>query len=208
MGYGIGHIDGSGVWRWQLMFLILGAVTSGYGLVLVAALPDSPAKAVFLSERERAIAVQRTLKNKTGVLDAGSFRWDQAFQALRDPQTWLLVLYTVSMNLANGVLQRLVFWQGNAQLTTTVSVDPHRWIRVLDVRITSPPDARRRDRDNLPGPRVRGVYLRTVDTDHHDGIQHGLFDGRDDSDVEIRSDAESGQTVCTGAFVGVCDQHS
>lgn len=104
IAYGIGTINTSVVAHWKLLFLILGAITSFYGLVLLALLPDSPTKAVFLKPNERAIAVQRTLKNKTGVMDNGVFRWPQAVQALRDPQMWLLVLNSFASNLANGGL--------------------------------------------------------------------------------------------------------
>ena len=51
---------------------------------------------------ERAIAVRRTLKNKTGVMDNDSFVWKQVWMALKDPQTWCLVLYTFCVNLCNG----------------------------------------------------------------------------------------------------------
>ncbi|CAG7965821.1 unnamed protein product [Penicillium olsonii] len=104
IAYGIGTIETSVISHWKLLFLILGAITSFYGIVLFAMLPDSPAKAIFLKPNERAIAVQRTLKNKTGVMDTGVFKWSQAFQALRDPQTWLLVLNSFTSNLANGGL--------------------------------------------------------------------------------------------------------
>lgn len=90
--------------HWKLLFLILGAITSFYGLVLLVLLPDSLTKAVFLQPNERALAVQRTLKNKTGVMDTGVFRWSQAVQALKDPQMWLLVLNSFASNLANGGL--------------------------------------------------------------------------------------------------------
>lgn len=103
ISYGIGHISAS-VAHWQLIFLILGAVTSGYGVILFILLPDSPAKALFLNKKERAIAVQRTLENKTGLLDFESFQWNQIRQAFLDPQIWLLVLYTFCSNLANGGL--------------------------------------------------------------------------------------------------------
>ncbi len=103
VSYGIGRIDSS-VTSWKLLFIILGAVTSGYGLLLLALLPDSPAKAIFLRKRERAVAVYRTLENKTGVMDFGSFKWKQARQAVLDPQTWFLVLSTTACNLANGGL--------------------------------------------------------------------------------------------------------
>ena len=104
IAYGIGTINASVIAHWKLLFLILGAITSFYGIVLFAMLPDSPAKAIFLEHNERAIAVQRTLKNKTGVMDTGVFKWSQALQALKDPQTWLLVLNSFTSNLANGGL--------------------------------------------------------------------------------------------------------
>jgi MFS family permease len=103
VSYGIGHI-GSSIPSWKLIFIILGAITSAYGLVLLVLLPDSPAKAKFLREKERAIAVHRTLENKTGVMDFGSFKWSQAQQAVLDPQTWFLFLSTFACNLANGGL--------------------------------------------------------------------------------------------------------
>lgn len=103
ISYGIGHV-GASVAHWQLIFLILGAVTSGYGIILLILLPDSPAKAIFLNKKQRAIAVQRTRENKTGLLDFDYFRWHQVRQAFLDPQVWLLVLYTFTSNLANGGL--------------------------------------------------------------------------------------------------------
>ena len=57
---------------------------------------------LFLNKTERAIAVQRTLKNKTGVMDNDSFVWKQVWMAIKDPQTWCLVLYTFCVNLCNG----------------------------------------------------------------------------------------------------------
>ncbi|KAJ5652911.1 hypothetical protein N7507_010337 [Penicillium longicatenatum] len=101
IAYGIGHINAS-IAHWKLMFLILGAITSAYGVILSFLLPDSPIKVVFLSPNERAIAVQRTLKNKTGILDNGEFKWSQARDAFTDPQVWLLVLNSFTSNLCNG----------------------------------------------------------------------------------------------------------
>lgn len=102
VAYGIGSIEIHTITNWQLIFLILGAVTSGLGFWLGALLPDSPKNAVFLRKHERAIALQRTLKNKTGVMDVGSFKWNQAYAAIKDPQTWFLVLYSFCVNLCNG----------------------------------------------------------------------------------------------------------
>lgn len=104
VAWGIGEIKISTVNNWQLLFLILGAVTAGYGFVLFAFLPDSPAKVVFFNKTEKAIALQRTLKNKTGVMDTGKFKWSQVWMAIKDPQTWFLVLYTLCVNFCNGGL--------------------------------------------------------------------------------------------------------
>jgi MFS family permease len=113
IAYGVGHITTSSLQSWRLLFLILGAVTSAYAIVLFWFLPDSPEKARFLKEQDRQIAVVRTLANKTGVLDHDKFVMAQVWEALLDPQTWGLCLYTVAVNIANGGL-------------TSVSLFPHR----------------------------------------------------------------------------------
>lgn len=102
VAWGIGEIKSTTVDNWQLLFLILGAVTAAYGFVLFAFLPDSPANVIFFNKTEKAIALQRTLKNKTGVMDTGKFKWNQVLMALKDPQTWFLVLYTLCVNFCNG----------------------------------------------------------------------------------------------------------
>ncbi|EXJ79543.1 hypothetical protein A1O3_07822 [Capronia epimyces CBS 606.96] len=104
VAYGIGHITTSSLEKWRLLFIILGAVTAGYAFVLFLFLPDSPAKAVFLKEPDRQVAVNRTLTNKTGVLDSDKFVMAQVWDAILDPQTWGLFLYTAAVNIANGGL--------------------------------------------------------------------------------------------------------
>lgn len=102
IAYAIGTISTASIEQWKLLFLILGAITSSYGVVLFAFLPDSPAKAVFLKPNERAITIKRTLQNKTGVMDNGVFKWSQVRDAMTDPQVWLLVLNSFTSNLCNG----------------------------------------------------------------------------------------------------------
>jgi MFS family permease len=102
IAYAIGTVEGVAVNSWQLLFLALGTITAGMVLWLVFLLPDSSKKVVFLTKKERAIVVQRTMSNKTGMIDNESFMLGQAWQALRDPQTWFLVLYTFCVNLWNG----------------------------------------------------------------------------------------------------------
>ncbi|KAJ6104345.1 hypothetical protein N7523_010665 [Penicillium sp. IBT 18751x] len=103
VAYGIGH-SASDLQSWRLLFLALGAITSGYAVFLLFVLPDSPGTASFLTPTERTIAVQRTLANKTGAAESTPFQWSQVMDAAKDPQAWLLVFYTFCVNLANGGL--------------------------------------------------------------------------------------------------------
>lgn len=104
VAYGIGN-SASAIQSWRLLFLVLGAITAGYAIILFFILPDSPANASFLTKTERRIAVQRTLKNKTGTTQVTeAFEWSQVVDAAKDPQAWCLVLYTFCVNLANGGL--------------------------------------------------------------------------------------------------------
>ncbi|KAL4891479.1 major facilitator superfamily domain-containing protein [Aspergillus ambiguus] len=120
VAYGIGSVKDTAVNSWQLLFIVLGTITAGMTFWLVFLLPDSPKNAIFLTKHERAIAVQRTLKNKTGVMDEGAFKWSQAWLAIRDPQTWFLVLYTFCVNLCNGGVTSVVFLIISAAVATFV----------------------------------------------------------------------------------------
>ncbi|KAL4871857.1 hypothetical protein BDV12DRAFT_205707 [Aspergillus spectabilis] len=102
VAYGIGTVEGTVVNSWQLLFLVLGTITAGMAIWLVFLLPDSPKKIIFLNKDEQSIVVQRTVTNKTGVNDIDDFNARQVWLALRDPQTWFLVLYTFCVNLWNG----------------------------------------------------------------------------------------------------------
>ena len=164
------------------MFLILGALTSGFGLLLVPILPDSPAKAIFLTKTERAIAVQRTLENKTGVLDNGTFNWKQALEALKDPQAWFLVLYTFCVNLWNGGLTTVSLPQVDSSFNPNIIPVPrnhHQGVRLWNVPIASLPGAIWRRRNTLSYFHSHICYLRSLKAHIlwlvaylHDDLQH------------------------------------
>ena len=101
ISYGIGHIHSS-LATWRVLFLILGGVTVAYSTLLWVILPDSPMRARFLNDREKMIAVHRTLKDASSAMDEDDFQKYQVLEALRDPQAWMLVLYTFSVNICNG----------------------------------------------------------------------------------------------------------
>ena len=101
VGYGIGNIS-SHLASWRLLFLILGGITTAYSVVLFLILPDTPAKAKFLTGAEKKIALHRVLENRTGIMDESQYKGYQVIEAFKDPQAWLLVLYTLSVNIPNG----------------------------------------------------------------------------------------------------------
>lgn len=102
LAYAIGHID-SGLAAWRYLFLIFGAITALWGCIMFFLLPDTPSSTFWLSSKEREMAVHRLIADgQAGV--KGTFRMSQVIEALRDPATWFLSLYTFCVNIANGGL--------------------------------------------------------------------------------------------------------
>ncbi|KAJ5091888.1 MFS general substrate transporter [Penicillium alfredii] len=102
IGYAVGHIS-TGLPRWMYVFLIFGAFSITTGILALWLLPDLPSTAKFLTERERAIAVDRVAVNRQGVKNH-QFKWDQVWQAARDPKTWLLFIMAIAAQVPNSAL--------------------------------------------------------------------------------------------------------
>ncbi|PKY00147.1 MFS general substrate transporter [Aspergillus campestris IBT 28561] len=102
IGYAVGHIT-TGLPRWMYVFFIFGAFSITTGIVALLLLPDLPSTAKFLTERERAIAVDRVAVNRQGVKNH-HFKWYQVWQAAEDPKTWLLFIMAVGAQVPNSAL--------------------------------------------------------------------------------------------------------
>ncbi|GIJ90107.1 hypothetical protein Asppvi_009057 [Aspergillus pseudoviridinutans] len=102
IGYAVGHIT-SGLPRWMYVFLIFGAVSVATGILSLLLLPDLPSTARFLTPKERAIAVDRVARNQQGVKNH-HFKWEQVWQAARDPKTWLLFVMAIGAQVPNSAL--------------------------------------------------------------------------------------------------------
>ncbi|KAF2151517.1 putative allantoate permease [Myriangium duriaei CBS 260.36] len=122
VSYGIGHSHSS-IHPWRLLFLVLGAFTMLWAIVLAIFLPDSPVKCWYMSDREKFICIQRVRKNNTGIEDK-TFKIRQVFECLADPKTWLLVLFSFAQNVPNGGLVTfasiIVSGLGYSALNTTL----------------------------------------------------------------------------------------
>lgn len=90
LGYGIAHIQYKAVPDWAWFFIIFGAITICYGSFMLYNLPDSPMTARWLSEHDRALAVERVRSNRTGMV-ATVWKWSQFKECMLDVQCWVLV---------------------------------------------------------------------------------------------------------------------
>jgi MFS family permease len=91
--------------RWKWIYVIIGSISMGFALVMFLFMPDSPMKALFLTEREKAIAVQRLQGNNTGI-QTRKFKWRQFVEAFLDPQLYAFCVIGFSFAFANAALGR------------------------------------------------------------------------------------------------------
>ncbi|UNI25028.1 hypothetical protein JDV02_010737 [Purpureocillium takamizusanense] len=103
LAYGIGHIGGS-LAPWQYIFLILGAVTVAWGIAFVIFVPDGPARASWLQDEDKVIAVQRVAANKTGTGRSRRFDANQVMEAATDPAVIVLGLISFVNAIGSGGL--------------------------------------------------------------------------------------------------------
>ncbi|CZR68552.1 related to DAL5-Allantoate and ureidosuccinate permease [Phialocephala subalpina] len=99
IAYGIGHIES--IQPWKAVFLIFGAATLAWSIILFLLLPDTPMRAWFLSKDDRIKAVERVRHNMTGIKN-NEWKSAQLVEALLDPKSWLIVLIALSANIPNG----------------------------------------------------------------------------------------------------------
>ncbi|KAL6303391.1 major facilitator superfamily domain-containing protein [Sparassis latifolia] len=102
ISFGVLHAKTKSFKPWQWLMIITGTITLITGVLYWFLFPDSPTNAWFLTREERVIAVQRIKDNQTGV-ENKHFKWDQFYEALRDPKTWLFALFSAFDNVPNSL---------------------------------------------------------------------------------------------------------
>ncbi|KAH7129824.1 putative allantoate permease [Dactylonectria estremocensis] len=101
IGWGIGFLVGEHQWR--AMFWITGAMTIVWACVIGLLLPDNPVKAKFVTERQKAIVIDKLREDQTGV-ENKTFKKDQFIETLLDPKTWLMFFFNIFISIPNGGL--------------------------------------------------------------------------------------------------------
>jgi hypothetical protein len=100
--FGIGHIHGL-LHPWKYQFLILGAATTCWGILMIFLIPNNPTSAWFLHPQERVIAVERMRHELTGI-ENKEFKFYQIKEMLLDPKTWIMFITTFCLHNVNGAI--------------------------------------------------------------------------------------------------------
>jgi len=87
---------------WQIMFLIFGLVTIAVGICIIVFLPDNPMSS-RLTHAEKVLAIERLRENQTGI-ENKHFKWQQAVEVFRDPQTYLIIVIVTAMDVPNTAI--------------------------------------------------------------------------------------------------------
>jgi MFS family permease len=96
VSYAFQHITpaSSALAGWRIMFLTLGLVTVVIGILTTLFIPDTPMQARWLSDVEKVALLRHVSTNRTGI-DNKTFRLEEIFEALTDPQLYLMLLSVV-----------------------------------------------------------------------------------------------------------------
>jgi MFS family permease len=96
VSYGFQHVvpTESTLSGWRIMFVLLGLVTVVFGILTWFFLPDTPMEAPWLSDGEKVALLKHISVNQTGVEDRKVIV-AEIWEALRDPQVWLLWLSVI-----------------------------------------------------------------------------------------------------------------
>ncbi|KAL2031336.1 hypothetical protein VTO58DRAFT_106687 [Aureobasidium pullulans] len=137
LGYGIGHIK-AGLPSWKFEFLIIGALCSIWGIVMMIFLPDSPVTAKGLDEREKRIAVERLRDNQTGI-ENKHLKWYQVREAFTDYKTYLFFVLGFFGNVPNGGISNfgtiIIKGFGFSTLVTTLMQVPYGILIAISILV-------------------------------------------------------------------------
>ncbi|KAM0541952.1 hypothetical protein ACHAPJ_013014 [Fusarium lateritium] len=137
ISFGIAHITAFPAWK--VLFILYGLLTFLWGILMIMVIPDSPSKARFLTERERAIAISRvSFKQLDG---DNKYDFSQVREAFKDPGTYLIPAYAFLSCMGNGALTNfgpiVIQGFGYSTFNTLLLQVPNNVYTLLVVVITS-----------------------------------------------------------------------
>ncbi|SPN99240.1 related to allantoate permease [Cephalotrichum gorgonifer] len=100
ISFGIAHINGH---PWKYMFIVAGAITFAWGILLLWIFPDMPQNAKGWSEEDRVILLERIKRDNMGG-EHPQFKIHQALEAVCDYQFWALFLLAVCSTTGAAIM--------------------------------------------------------------------------------------------------------
>lgn len=83
---------------YKIMYLLTGGLAFVAGIIVTIWMPDSPVHALFLTPKERVIAVER-IRDDQGGTENKIIKRHQVIEAFSDVKSWLIVLLTLMSEL-------------------------------------------------------------------------------------------------------------
>jgi uncharacterized membrane protein len=96
---GFQHFTGGSIDAWRLMFIVLGVLSIVVGLFTIILMPDNQMSAKWISDAEKAAAIQRVAVNQTGIQN-NHFKWSHLKELTLDLQMWLLAALAILVCLS------------------------------------------------------------------------------------------------------------
>lgn len=102
LSYGLGHIKSDALHEWQIIFLFVGLVTIVTAPFIYWKLDSDIPSARFLTEHERAQAIERLRANQTGT-GSREYRWDHILELALEPKTYIWIGLSLLLNVGASV---------------------------------------------------------------------------------------------------------
>lgn len=102
LSYGLGHIKSDVLYEWQIIFLFVGLITIITAPFVYWKLDSDIPSARFLTEHERAQAIERLRANQTGT-GSREFKWDHILELALEPKTYIWIGLSMLLNVGASV---------------------------------------------------------------------------------------------------------
>ncbi|KAL7912435.1 putative MFS transporter [Trichoderma velutinum] len=102
LSYGLGHIKSDLLKEWQIIFLFVGLVTIVSAPFIYWKLDNDIPSARFLTDQEKAQAIERLRANQTGT-GSREFKWQHLLEAAVEPKTYLWIAMALLLNVGASV---------------------------------------------------------------------------------------------------------
>lgn len=102
LSYGLGHIKSDVLREWQIIFLFVGLITIVTAPFVYWKLDSDIPSARFLTEHEKAQAIERLRANQTGT-GSREFKWDHIKELALEPKTYIWIGLSLLLNIGASV---------------------------------------------------------------------------------------------------------